>query len=291
MDDKKNLLNGRLIMLLLTMAFSHAGFAACDVKASFTFTVKHNTVVFVNTSQGSNKKYMWDFGDKSQSFAISPSKYYLNSLTTAYLVKLYAWDSTDQSCMDSALTTVTVSDDSCHANAHFDFGAGSGKVGKHIFFWRIRSRLLNPGYEWLFGDGNSSAEKAPEHVYASPGQYQLCLIIKDINCSDTFCKTLVLDPSAPLLIKASYAFPLPGFTEERRVPITVYPNPGDGLYFIKDYHGLISSLEILDCHGKLIPAMASEDGCIDLRAYTSGVYQLRITDRNGMLFSQRLVKF
>ena len=43
--------------------------------------------------------------------------------------------------------------------------------------------------EWDFGDGNSSTDCDPIHVYDDPGLYTVCLLITDINgCRDEICQ-------------------------------------------------------------------------------------------------------
>src|SRR5690606_7061069 len=45
-------------------------------------------------------------------------------------------------------------------------------------------------YIWDFGDGNTGAGTAPNHVYANSGVYTVSLIATDANgCKDTLVKT------------------------------------------------------------------------------------------------------
>jgi PKD repeat protein len=49
------------------------------------------------------------------------------------------------------------------------------------------------GYEWDFGDGNTSTQTSPAHTYAAPGTYQVCLTASSAtNCDSTMCKTIVV---------------------------------------------------------------------------------------------------
>lgn len=46
---------------------------------------------------------------------------------------------------------------------------------------------------WDFGDGTSSTEAAPEHTYAAPGIYNVCVtIINTYGCSDTYCQEVTV---------------------------------------------------------------------------------------------------
>lgn len=48
-------------------------------------------------------------------------------------------------------------------------------------------------YLWDFGDGYTSNEQNPEHVYLNPGIYVTCLTVTfDNNCQSTYCDTIVI---------------------------------------------------------------------------------------------------
>jgi PKD repeat protein len=49
---------------------------------------------------------------------------------------------------------------------------------------------VNESWLWDFGDGNTSTQKNPVHVYASTGAYNVCLIATDSCASDTICDTV-----------------------------------------------------------------------------------------------------
>jgi hypothetical protein len=49
---------------------------------------------------------------------------------------------------------------------------------------------------WDFGDGQTSQDTSPVHVYASPDIYNVCLTVSNINGTHTECKTLYIGVSA-----------------------------------------------------------------------------------------------
>lgn len=52
-------------------------------------------------------------------------------------------------------------------------------------------------YSWDFGDGNTSTQASPSHVYATPGNYTVCLTADDGNCQGTSCQTVTVGCAAP----------------------------------------------------------------------------------------------
>lgn len=63
-----------------------------------------------------------------------------------------------------------------------------------------QSSILNGqilGWNWDFGDGNTSSEQNPQHNFTAPGTYTVCLTIKAIDanglsCQGTFCQVLTI---------------------------------------------------------------------------------------------------
>ncbi len=52
------------------------------------------------------------------------------------------------------------------------------------------------GWEWSFGDGQSSGEQNPQHTYGSPGTYQVCLsLITEFGCTQQFCDSITVIPA------------------------------------------------------------------------------------------------
>ncbi|MDX2248150.1 MAG: PKD domain-containing protein [Bacteroidia bacterium] len=52
----------------------------------------------------------------------------------------------------------------------------------------------NATYSWSFGDGTASSSMIPQHTYANPGTYLVCLTVTDTinSCTDTFCDSLIV---------------------------------------------------------------------------------------------------
>lgn len=148
-----------------------------------------STIQFNNqTTNGSS--YNWYFGDGGISTATNPTHTYLNN--TVYSVMLVATNSLG--CKD----TMARQD---HIKIYdLDLEAGAlpyqGCVPLTVDF--SSSRFTNipvPGanypygvstWHWDFGDGNTSADSTPTHIYTAPGSYTIILNVTTLNgCTDT----------------------------------------------------------------------------------------------------------
>lgn len=84
------------------------------------------------------------------------------------------------------------------------------------------------------------------------------------------------------------------FTRNRELnsnPIpTISPNPSDGFYTLGLTNGAGYNYHVFSADGKKARTGKTEGGNLDLRSLPDGCYQLRLEDREGNVFSARLVK-
>lgn len=67
--------------------------------------------------------------------------------------------------------------------------------GLNYTFFNLNNSSLNKTYYWDFGDGSSSTDKSPTHVYADSGVYQVKLVInRNDQCGDSVFSTIKLYP-------------------------------------------------------------------------------------------------
>ncbi|MDX2000847.1 MAG: PKD domain-containing protein [Chitinophagales bacterium] len=152
---------------------------------------------FDNYSTGFNPTYHWDFGDGSSSNDFDPSHTY----TTAgsYQVCLTIID-TVINCTSTFCDTVTaggIIPTGCQAyftpfvtvanNLRVEFDNGS-----------TGANTVGTSYFWSFGDSTFSQLFSPDHTYAAPGVYQVCLTISvtdsvgNVTCTDTYCESVTV---------------------------------------------------------------------------------------------------
>lgn len=133
--------------------------------------------------------YSWTFGDGNTSTQQNPSNTY-NSLG-GYNVGLTV-------VQGACSSTTTVNNYIGIQNVAADFSADIVSVcaGQTITFTNL-SFPLTANHAWDFGDGTTSADASPTHVYTAGGTYPVTLIEGTGGCQDTETKTayIFVDPS------------------------------------------------------------------------------------------------
>ncbi|MEO8112009.1 MAG: PKD domain-containing protein [Ginsengibacter sp.] len=138
------------------------------------------TADFVNNSLG-GLSFFWDFGDGTTSTQDNPSHLY--STVGAYVVKLTAFDSSSCNKADSISFTITVSP---IPSAAFTYNPNPPQENKFTNFVNESSGASN--YLWNFGDGDTSTEVNPSHIFPATATYKVCLnASNEAGCSRDTC--------------------------------------------------------------------------------------------------------
>jgi len=160
---------------------------------------------FASTSVGTGPlSYNWSFGDGSPA-ATGVSAAHMYSAPGSYNVRLRVTDG--HGCVDSLVVpayvyvggtltaTYTAPANVCQGNGVLFNNTSSA----HVFS------------SWDFGDGSTSTDDIPVHVYALPGTYTHRLIVSDGNCSDTATgtTTVIANPTATFTITPTLPCPTP----------------------------------------------------------------------------------
>jgi gliding motility-associated-like protein len=155
-----------------------------NLKAQFnspaTGCVPYNAV-FENTSLG-GLNFIWDFGDGTTSTVDNPSHFYANVGT--YAVKLYTFDSSSCNKTDSAIKTISVLPIPVAAFIY------NPTVPSENTFTDFSNQTIGAvKYSWDFGDGETSIEENPSHIFPATGTYNICLTVEnEAGCADTTCQ-------------------------------------------------------------------------------------------------------
>ena len=176
------------LLLVFTAFFSSRLIAQCN--AEFTFTVNGATgqVQFtpVNTAA---VEHTWLFGDGSSSNIIAPLHAYSpGTYNVVHVVMFRSPNDSSVQCIDSSVRSVTIIGQACNLQADFSFARDSVQTNK-VYFTNL-STGVNPNTttRWTFGDGTSSFDNSPVHIYTASGLYTVCLYVSNGNgCVDSTC--------------------------------------------------------------------------------------------------------
>jgi hypothetical protein len=194
-------------------------------------------------------------------------------------------------------------------------GGGVEPIPNEVWVWNLSSGGDgNYQFFWSFGDGSSSTEAYPTHVYATGGPYQLCLTMTDgSGCTSTYCDDVSVDEDGlytglivdgrPGLLRSGFTISVrseqpTGITERELVEnVALWPNPVEdviGLSF-NSLNNASLSLTIFDLNGRVVRSTntvmnsGQNDHRIHVADLEAGMYLLQIT--NGeQRSSRRFVK-
>ncbi|MBT5858981.1 MAG: PKD domain-containing protein [Flavobacteriales bacterium] len=144
--------------------------------------------------QGSISSWLWDFGDGTtdntqnpvHSYQV-PGVYYACLTITANLSN--GTTCTSIFC-DSVWADTTGINPPPPPSCYADFYSTQVSASDSTFFFNMSGGTTNTtSYFWDFGDGSTSTDENPTHLYSMSGWYYICLTIMDStnNCYSTYC--------------------------------------------------------------------------------------------------------
>ncbi len=136
-----------------------------------TTVVKQNQLVsFTNCSENATA-YYWEFGDETTSIKYHTSHVF--DTPGEYHVTLTVFNGEQQ---DESQVTITVEEDPLPV-ACFTVASSSVLVGEELAFFNCSQKAES--YHWDFGDGNTSNEEEPVHIYLEPGDKVVELTVEN----------------------------------------------------------------------------------------------------------------
>lgn len=151
------------------------------VAAAFDTSSNQLEISFTNMSSPGAVSWLWDFGDGNTSTGQHPQHAYTSPGDyTVCLTAINECDDTNQSCMPISV--------SCFA-PEASFSSAS-----NLLVALFDDNSTNNPNEWLwdFGDGNSSTQQNPQHLYSSAGTYTVCLTASSICGSEQICQDITI---------------------------------------------------------------------------------------------------
>ena len=172
---------------------------ACNLVANFTSytdSSQINKIHFINLSTpfASGDTIRWNFGDGSAvSYDLNPTHVYTTPGTYNVCIRVakHASAAGTPSCVKEICKTVVVQSQ-CNLQAYFSYHADSVNHNKIYFTNQSTPATAVLHVLWTFGDGTSSDQMNPYHIYSQPGSYTVCLKIygSGSTCTREFCKTV-----------------------------------------------------------------------------------------------------
>ncbi len=191
---------------------------AANFSASTTNGTAPLAVFFADTSSGSPTAWAWSFGDGNTSSQQNPRHTYGTSGT--YTVALTASNASGQNTKTSAsYVSVTVG----APGANFSASPESGPAPFSVQFADL-SVGTPTSWLWDFGDGSTSTQQSPSHVYTSSGSYTVSLAVSNVGGQNTLTKNGCISVSTGNLAANFSASPASG-----PAPLTVaFTNQSSG---------------------------------------------------------------
>jgi PKD repeat protein len=226
-------------------------------ESHFYYTTEYPQYLFHDTSNVSGFiSRMWEFGDGNTSTDPDPVHVYTEEGT--YLACLTVVDSCGES----------FSCDSVYVYQLLTHYSQNIVPGTDL---EVQFRIETPdatSWYWDFGDGSTSTEKDPLHMFGDYGKYKIKLTVSNVTLQNSISQQLTL---------------LANYQGDWREQVTLYPNPSNGTFFIgvKSDVGE-AELSVIDMSGKVIVhknipfISASEPVQTNLSNITPGVYLVNL---------------
>ena len=222
----------------------------------------------IDISAYGGDSYEWNTGESTQSISVSPLE------ETTYQVEV----SNKEGCTSDKSIKVSVDP--------LPIPIWSFKEFQDSVVFTNSSQLAD-SYMWDFGDGKSSSDENPYHIYDTSGSYTVTLsAINECGSVDSsFTLNVVVPQSGSVNINDAMG------------NITVYPIPTRDVLLFTLTNQLFGTLnmEVIDVTGRVVHSKQYEKSAteisdkINLTDYSSGLYFIRFTI-NGSVNTQQVIK-
>ena len=125
---------------------------------------------------GENVLWSWDFNGEGSSTEENPSFAFETAGTKTIILEANVLG-----CVETYQSTLNIID-----GPQPDFEYDQNCINEVIQFTNLSSGTNITGYEWDFGNGQSSTEENPQVTYTNPGDYTVELIVSNASgCENT----------------------------------------------------------------------------------------------------------
>lgn len=165
---------------------------AADFTANRSYACLNQPVAFTDLSSGNPFTYSWNFGDGGTSSIANPEHTYTQQGT--FTVSL----TVSNSCGSDSETKTGFITVAAGLQSDFSYSPVGACAPVTIHFTDGSTCEANE-WSWDFGDGSTSTEQNPDHLYSSTGTYSVCLTVGNGITSDTHCEDVVISSCTPAI--------------------------------------------------------------------------------------------
>jgi PKD repeat protein len=199
---KTNALRSTLSVVVSLLSFSMFASVDCLLEADFDYSTFNHTVFFDeisgNDNSGAVTSWHWDFGDGNESVSPAPIYAYANYGTYTCCLTVTTVEEDGTECSNTICKLVILAEaEPCLVESHFDHIALEN--GKYQFNEDCVANDFTSvtEFHWEFGDGTTSFEANPLHVFQTNGHFNVCLTVTGsqgtVSCSDVICMDVDVD--------------------------------------------------------------------------------------------------
>ena len=181
----------------------------CNMVADFNWAVTQTNPLHIEfhnltTPVAVNDSIRWTFGDGTSSSGANPVHIYNVAGTYTVCLRVIRYNGSNTPCVKEICKTIVVTAP-CNMVPDFAWTVTQTNPLRIEFHNTSANTLASDSIRWTFGDGSSSSDINPVHIYAAAGTYTVCLRILRYNAGTTtpcvreICKTVVIPPLCTLI--------------------------------------------------------------------------------------------
>lgn len=191
-----------------TVDFAQLDFSICPnpqntCDASFTITNTNPGIYVLNANSNIDAVHQWQYNGIVQTG--NPVTLQFNA-PGQYPVCHFMFN--NSGCQAAICDTIVVGGGGNGCSANAGFSAVTGNSGNDFTFIPTQNQNTYTHF-WSFGDGATSTDSQPYHVYQSLGNYNVCHIavnqVQGVTCADTVCQTITVTSGDICLVDASFS--------------------------------------------------------------------------------------
>ncbi len=221
--------------------------ATCNLQANFGVfqdSLQTNLFHFNNTTVNfqPGDSLFWDYGDGSTSVGnTNPTHVYPQPGTYTVCLKVKRnMPSGAAPCVSQICKTILVPGAPCNLQAYFTWRADSLQTNRIYFTNATVNFQPGDSIRWTFGDGTTSYDINPVHVFAQPGTYNVCIRVKRNTASGTtpcvseICKTVVVTANNTCNVQPAFVWRADSsqYNKIYFTNTTINLQPGDSIRWI-----------------------------------------------------------